>query len=62
MRKIITIKRGEVSTLAKSFSVTTRCVRYALNFQSNTELAYKIRSRAIFRGAVYVNTEKKVQP
>jgi len=57
MKKVL-VDYGERNELAKLFDVTTVCVRNALKFSSNSELAKRIRKAAIARGG----SEVEVQP
>lgn len=57
MKKVL-VDYGERNELAKLFNVTTVCVRNALKFSSNSDLAKRIRMAAIERGG----SEVEVQP
>jgi hypothetical protein len=51
MKKII-VENGDRLKLMKIFNTTYPTVRSALNFQTNSELACKIRKAALNRGGV----------
>lgn len=51
MAKVL-VEHGEVAKLARLFGIARKTVSEALNGQTNTDLARKIRKMAIDRGGV----------
>lgn len=58
MKKVL-VPHGDRKFLADMFDVTTVCVRNALKFSSNSELAKRIRMAAIERGGAEVDVKPK---
>nr|DAM86023.1 MAG TPA: hypothetical protein [Caudoviricetes sp.] len=56
MEKQVAVTKENRDFLAKAFNVTPQMVWLSLTYQKDTELARRIRSLAIKRGGVIVNT------
>ena len=60
MRKYISVSKDAIGRLMKAFNVTDRCVKNALAYRSDSELAQKIRCaavRAYYGVTYYISTE-----
>ena len=57
MKRIKTMKQGEVKALAQLFQCETRTVNNALNGRTNSQLTQQIRTAAVMRGAAVIDNQ-----
>ena len=61
MKKYIHVKKGDREFLAKVFGITPRMVFNAIHFESDSELAQKVRKLAMNRGGIVMVEAPEVE-